>query len=73
MDEPVVQGRAAEDPLLKWRGRGRLPRGETVDAYLARIRSGTEIAADALEATGVEMLPGNAARQGRSAPGQEPG
>ena len=36
--ELIAQKRETEDPLLKWRGRGRLPRGETVDAYLARIR-----------------------------------
>ena len=36
--ELIAQKREAEDPLLKWRGRGRLPRGETVDVYLARIR-----------------------------------
>lgn len=34
----IAQKREAEDPLLKWRGSGRLPGGETVDAYLARIR-----------------------------------
>ena len=34
----IAQKRDPEDPLLKWRGRGRLPGGETVDAYLARIR-----------------------------------
>ena len=34
----IAQKRESEDPLLKWRGRGRLPGGETVDAYLARIR-----------------------------------
>ena len=32
----IAQKRDSEDPLLKWRGRGRLPHGETVDAYLAR-------------------------------------
>lgn len=36
--ELIAQKREAEDPLLKWRGRGRLPGGATVDAYLARIR-----------------------------------
>lgn len=36
--ELIAQKRDPEDPLLKWRGRGRLPRGETVDTYLARIR-----------------------------------
>ena len=34
----IAHKREAEDPLLKWRGRGRLPHGETVDSYLARIR-----------------------------------
>ena len=34
----IAQKRDSEDPLLKWRGRGRLPHGETVGAYLARIR-----------------------------------
>ena len=71
MSELVVQKRAADDPLLKWRGRGRLPRGETVDAYLARVRDYADTAVDTSEPTGVEMLPGNAARHGRSAPGQE--
>ena len=36
--ELIAQKREVEDPLLKWRGRGRLPGGVTVDAYLARIR-----------------------------------
>ena len=41
MSELVVARSAhPEDPLLKWRGRGRLPHGETVDAYVARIRNG---------------------------------
>ena len=35
LGELIAQKREAEDPLLKWRGRGRLPWGETVDAYLA--------------------------------------
>ena len=34
----MARKRDAEDPLLEWRGRGRLPSGETVDACLARIR-----------------------------------
>ena len=34
----ITQKREPEDPLLKWRGRGRLPGGGSVDAYLARIR-----------------------------------
>ena len=34
----IAQKRDSEAPLLKWRGRGRFPHGETVDAYLARIR-----------------------------------
>ena len=34
----IAQKRDSEDPLLKWRGRGRLPHGATVDAYLARVR-----------------------------------
>ena len=34
----IAQKREAEDPLLKWRGRGRLPGGGSVDAYLARTR-----------------------------------
>jgi len=34
----IVQKREAKDPLLKWRGRGRLPGSGSVDAYLARIR-----------------------------------
>ena len=34
----IAQKREVEDLLLKWRGCGRLPGGETVDAYLARIR-----------------------------------
>ena len=36
--ELIARKRDAEDPLLKWRGHGRLPRGETVDAYLACVR-----------------------------------
>ena len=36
--ELIAQKREVEDPLLKWRGRGRLPGGATVDVYLARIR-----------------------------------
>ena len=36
--ELIAQKREAEDPLLKWRGRGRLPRGEPVDTYLVRVR-----------------------------------
>lgn len=36
--ELIAQKSEADDPLLKWRGRGRLPRGESVDAYLARMR-----------------------------------
>ncbi len=34
----IAQKREPEDPVLKWRGRGRLPGGGSVDAYLARIR-----------------------------------
>ena len=34
----IAQKREPEDPLLKWRGRGRLPGGGSVDAYLARLR-----------------------------------
>ncbi len=34
----MAQKQEVEDPLLKWRGRGRLPGGGSVDAYLARIR-----------------------------------
>ena len=30
----------AEDVFRKWRGRGRLPRGLSVDEYLRRIRDG---------------------------------
>ncbi len=71
MSELVVPKRAADDPLLKWRGRGRLPHGETVDAYLARVRDCADTAVDTSEPTGVETLPGNAARHGRSLPGQE--
>ena len=71
MSELVVRKRAVDDPLLKWRGRGRLPHGETVDAYLARVRDYADTAVDTSEPTGVEMLPGNAARHGGSAPGQE--
>jgi len=28
----------SEDVFRKWRGRGRLPKGLTVDGYLARVR-----------------------------------
>ena len=34
----IARKRDVEDPLLKWRGSGRLPGGGSVDAYLARIR-----------------------------------
>ena len=34
----IAQKRDSQDPLLEWRGRGRLPGGESVDAYLARVR-----------------------------------
>jgi len=27
-----------EDPFLKWRGRGKLPKGRTVDEYLKKAR-----------------------------------
>ncbi len=30
--------RMSVDPVLKWKGRGRLPGGVTVDEYLARVR-----------------------------------
>lgn len=30
----------AEDVIAKWRGRGALPKGMTVDAYLDRVRGG---------------------------------
>jgi hypothetical protein len=33
----IAQKRDSQDPLLEWRGRGRLPKGESVDTYLARI------------------------------------
>lgn len=42
----AVQGKlvgtkaAPADPFAKWRGRGKLPGGLTVDAYLARTRDG---------------------------------
>jgi antitoxin PrlF len=31
---------AAEDPIRKWRGKGKLPRGLNVSAYLALAREG---------------------------------
>lgn len=34
----VGQKRLSEDVLAKWRGRGQLPGGLTVDAYLQRAR-----------------------------------
>lgn len=71
MSELAVPKRAADDPLLKWRRRGRLPRGETVDAYLARVRDYADTAVDTSEPTGVEMLPGNAARHGTVGAGTE--
>ena len=71
MSELVVQKRAADDPLVRWRGRGRLAHGETVDVYLARVRDCADTAVDTSEPTGVETLPGNAARHGLSAPRQE--
>lgn len=36
----VVSKLVAESPIRKWRGRGRLPQGSAVDAYLHRIREG---------------------------------
>jgi AbrB family looped-hinge helix DNA binding protein len=29
-----------EDPFARWRGKGKLPGGLSVDAYLARVREG---------------------------------
>jgi len=34
----VAVKRDTMDPVLKWRGRGRVPGGETVDEYLRGIR-----------------------------------
>jgi len=34
--------KTANDPFEKWRGRGRLPAGKNVDAYLSLIRDGDE-------------------------------
>ena len=30
----------SEDVFRKWRGKGRLPEGQSVDAYLKRVRDG---------------------------------
>ena len=35
----VARKLSQEDPFEKWRGKGKLPAGGTVDGYLARIRS----------------------------------
>ncbi len=29
-----------DDPFVKWRGRGKLPRRQTVDSYLNKVRDG---------------------------------
>ena len=34
----VGKKRAAADPIARWRGRGRLPGGLSVDAYLKKAR-----------------------------------
>ena len=36
----VVTKVLAIDPLKKWRGKGSIPKGESVDRYLTRIREG---------------------------------
>lgn len=36
----VVTKVLASDPLKKWRGKGSIPKGESVDHYLTRIRDG---------------------------------
>ena len=36
----VVTRVLASDPIKKWRGKGSLPRRESVDRYLTRIRDG---------------------------------
>ena len=74
MSELVVPKRAGDDPLLKWRGRGRLPHGETVDAYLARVRDYADTAVDTSEPTGAETFPATRrATDGRlSGPEPEP-
>ena len=44
LDVDSVQGklvavkRDATDPIVKWRGRGRIPGGGSVDDYLRRVR-----------------------------------
>ncbi|MFZ4599244.1 MAG: AbrB/MazE/SpoVT family DNA-binding domain-containing protein [Terrimicrobiaceae bacterium] len=36
----VARKVSREDPLEKWRGKGELPKRQTVDQYLARVREG---------------------------------
>lgn len=36
----VAEKRVGVDPVAKWRGRGKLPAGQTTDAYLRRVRDG---------------------------------
>jgi AbrB family looped-hinge helix DNA binding protein len=36
----IASKRLDEDAFRKWRGRGRLPRGRSVDDYLAKTRGG---------------------------------
>jgi AbrB family looped-hinge helix DNA binding protein len=36
----VVSKVLPKDPIAKWRGKGLIPKGESVDGYLTRIRDG---------------------------------
>jgi AbrB family looped-hinge helix DNA binding protein len=36
----VARKLVSESPIRKWRGRGRLPGGATVDEFLRRVREG---------------------------------
>ena len=40
MNATDVREREPQDPLAKWRGRGRLPLAKDADEYLRRIREG---------------------------------
>lgn len=36
----IVTRRVTENPIAKWRSKGRLPGGQTVDDYLLSVREG---------------------------------
>lgn len=36
----VVKRMGGDSPIRKWRGRGRLTKGQSVDAYIQKVRGG---------------------------------